>query len=110
MENHTVKLRINIAVSLLALLAIAMEVRAMEVLEERRKDDYLQRQFKQLNEAYFNNSLPPTTLEWDDLTNADAMGQTFAYSDGTFVIKVDRRSHFLDDEELSDTIRHEVAT
>jgi len=100
-----VKLRINIAVSVLALLTIAAELRAMSVLEERRTDAYLQRQFENLNQKFFNGELPPTTVVWADI---NYFGLTTPYDNGSFVIEVDRRRNFLHTDELSDTIRHKL--
>ena len=62
--------------------------------------------YAELNEKVFENRLPPARLEWANLL-PDAMGTTQEH-DGSFLICVDRRSHFLDDAELEDTVAHEA--
>ena len=99
------KLRINIFVSLLAIAALVWEVRTVEALEDRWHDAYLQRQFENLNQKFFNGELPPTTVVWADI---NYFGLTTPYDNGSFVIEVDRRRNFLHTDELSDTIRHKL--
>ena len=56
----------------------------------------------------FSRSLPAAWIEWADL-NADEMGRTFRDSDDDmFVILVDRKTNFWDDDDLRDTVEHET--
>lgn len=66
--------------------------------------------YQELNKQFFENALPTPRFEWADLTNADAMGQTFQENDDSFVIQVDRNAHFSFwiDDELRDTVAHET--
>lgn len=104
------RLRVNIAISLLALMAIVWGVRFAIAQEHRRTPQYLQGMYQELNKQFFENALPAARFEWADLADADAMGQTFQESDDSFVIQVDRKSHFnfWNDDELLDTVRHEI--
>ena len=101
------RLRINIAVSLVALTTIVWCVRFAVTQEHRRTPEFLQSKYQELNRTFFENSLPTARVEWADLTDADAMGRTIRESDDMFVILVDRNSNF-DDEDLDDTVRHET--
>jgi hypothetical protein len=105
-DDHAMRLRVNLGISVLALMAIGMEVHAMEVLEQRRTDAYLQRQFEELNRRFFDGGLPPTNVVWADLRDDD--GLTTRYDDGSFVIQIDRRGNFLYASELDDTLKHET--
>lgn len=102
------RLRINIFISALALTAIIWGVCFAVLQEHRRTPDYLQQKYQELNRTFFENRLPTARLEWADLTDADAAGQTFLESDDSFVIQVDRRSDFWDDDDLQDTVKHET--
>lgn len=103
------QLRINIAVSALALITIVWTVRFAIVQKHRRSPQYLQDLYGKLNEQFFEGALPTTRVEWSDLTDAQAVGQTFQENDGdNFVVQVDRRSNFWDDDELRDTLEHEA--
>ena len=66
--------------------------------------------YQELNEKFFDNTLPTARFEWTDLTHADAMGLTFQESDDSFVIQVDRNTNFSFwiDSELQDTVQHEA--
>jgi predicted SprT family Zn-dependent metalloprotease len=100
--------RINILISALALAVIIWSVCFAVTQEHRRTPDFLQQKYQELNRTFFENSLPTARLEWADLTDADAAGQTFLESDDSFVIQVDRRSDFWDDDDLQDTVKHET--
>ena len=105
-----VRSRNNIAVSILALMAIVWGVRFAVAQERRRTPQYLQGLYQELNEKFFENKLPTARFEWADLTHADAMGLTFQESDDSFVIQVDRKTNFSFwmDDELRDTVEHEA--
>jgi predicted SprT family Zn-dependent metalloprotease len=103
-----VRLRANIVVSILALMTIVWGVRFALAQEHRRTPQYLQGMYQELNKQFFENALPTARVEWADLTDADAMGQTFQESDDSFVIQVDRNSYFFWDGDLQDTLEHET--
>lgn len=98
--------RINILISALALVAIIWGVRFSVVQERRRTPRYLEAMYAELNKKVFENTLPTARFEWAHLD--DAMGKTSQEGDDSFLIRVDRRSHFLDDAELEDTVAHEA--
>jgi len=100
------RLKIQIFVSVLCLVIIGEGGRFAVAQERRRTDAYLQGMFERLNAERFGGELHATELHWADLPS-DRVGQTSAFSDGTFLIKIDRDYHFLDDAELQDTITHE---
>lgn len=104
-----VRVRINIAVSILAIMAIVWGVRFAIAQERRRTPRYLEAMYEELNERFFENTLPTARFEWTDLTNENAMGLTFQESEG-FVIQVDRKTNFSlwTDDELRDTMEHET--
>lgn len=104
------RLRINIVISALALIAIIWGVRFAVAQEHRRTLEFLQGKFQEINQTFFENSLPTARVEWADLTDADAMGLTFQESDDSFVIQVDRKTNFgfFGDDELTDTVEHEA--
>jgi hypothetical protein len=102
-----VRLRINIAISVLALMMIGWGIRFAVAQERKRAPEFLQYKYRELNRTLFQNSLPLAIVEWADLSDADNMGQTMQQSDGTFLIQVDRTSN-IRDEELEDTIEHET--
>jgi predicted SprT family Zn-dependent metalloprotease len=102
-----VRLRINIAVSVLSLLTIVWGIRFAVAQERKRAPEFLQNQYRELNRRLFQNSLPRATVEWADLTDADNMGQTSQQGDGTFLIEVDRKTN-LREEDLEDTMEHET--
>ena len=52
-------------------------------------------------------SLPPVRIEWADLTEYNRLGETYRENDGMFVVLVDRRTNFRD-EDLQDTVFHEM--
>ena len=100
------RLRTNFAISTLGLLVILSSVRA--VAEERRRTpQFLQRKYQDLNRKYFYNSLPPVRIKWADLTEYNRRGETYRENDGTFVVLVDRKTNFRD-EDLQDTVFHEM--
>lgn len=101
------RLCINIAASILALLTTVWGVRFAIVQDHRRTPQYLQAKYQELNRQFFEGALPTARVEWADLI--DAVGQTFQENDGDgFVVQVDRRSNFWDDDELQDTVEHEA--
>ena len=106
-DDHCVRLHTKIAVSVMALMTIVWGVRFAISQEHRRTPQYLQNMYEKLNTGFFEGALPAARVEWADLTNADAIGQTFQENDG-FVVQVDRRSNFWDDDELLDTVEHET--
>ena len=101
------RLRINIAISVLALMTIGWGIRFAVAQERKRVPEFLQYKYRELNRTLFQNSLPPAIVEWADLSDADNMGQTMQQSDGTFLIQVDRTSN-IRDEDLEDTMEHET--
>jgi predicted SprT family Zn-dependent metalloprotease len=102
-----VRLRINIVISVLALITIIWGVRFAVAQERKRVPEFLQNKYRDLNRTFFRNSLPSAIVEWADLTDADNMGQTMQQGDGTFLIQVDRTSNTRD-EDLKDTMEHET--
>lgn len=100
------RLRINIILSTLALLTIVGGVRAVAE-GHRRTPAFLQRKYQELNRKFFDNSLPPVRIEWADLTEYNRLGETYRENDGTFVVLVDKRTNFRD-EDLQDTVFHEM--
>jgi predicted SprT family Zn-dependent metalloprotease len=102
-----VRLRINTTISLLALIAVIWSVRFAVAQERKRRPEFLQNQYQELNRKLFQNSLPPAIVEWADLTNADNAGQTMQQSDGVFLIQVDRNSN-IREEDLEDTMEHQT--
>lgn len=104
------RLRINILISALALVAIVWGVSFAVAQEHRRTPEYLQSVYRELNERFFGNTLPTARFEWADLTGEDAMGLTFQENDDSFVIQVDRKTNFSFwiDDELRDTVAHEA--
>jgi len=100
------RLRINIALSTLALLVVVGGGRA--VAEGRRRTpEFLQRKYQNLNRKFFDNNLPPVRIEWADLTEYNRLGETYRDNDGMFVVLVDKRTN-LRDEDLQDTVFHEM--
>jgi predicted SprT family Zn-dependent metalloprotease len=102
-----VRLRINIIISVLALMTIGWGIRFAVAQERKRVPEFLQYKYRELNRTLFQNSLPPAIVEWADLSDADNMGQTMQQSDGTFLIQVDRTTN-IRDEDLEDTMEHET--
>jgi predicted SprT family Zn-dependent metalloprotease len=102
-----VRLRINITISVLALMTIIWSVRFAVAQERKREPEFLQYKYRDLNRTFFQNSLPPATVVWADLSDADNMGQTLQQSDGKFLIQVDRTSNRRD-QDLEDTMEHET--
>lgn len=104
------RLSINIAVSILSLVAIIWGACFALAQERRRTPQYLQNMYDDLNAQFFEGALPTARVEWADLTNAEAMGQTFQENDDSFVIQVDRNTNFSFwiDNELRDTVEHEA--
>jgi predicted SprT family Zn-dependent metalloprotease len=102
-----VRLRINIAISVLALMMIGWGIRFAVAQERKQAPEFLQYKYRELNRTLFQDSLPAAIVEWADLSDADNMGQTMQQSDGTFLIQVDRTSN-IRDEDLEDTMEHET--
>lgn len=103
------RLPINIAASILSLTTIVWGVRFAILQEHRRTPQYLQGIYQELNRQFFEGALPTARVEWADLTNAEAVGLTFQENEGDgFVVQVDRRFNFWDDDELQDTVEHET--
>ena len=104
------RLRINIGVSILALMAIVWSVRFAVAQEHRRTPQYLHGMYQELNKQFFDSALPTTRFEWADLTDVPAMGRTFKESDDSFVIQIDRSTNFSfwTDDEFRDTMEHEI--
>lgn len=100
------RVHINIAISILALLAIVGGVRAVGE-EHRRTPEFLQSKYQELNRKFFDNSLPPVRIEWADLTGYNRQGETYREDDGTFVVLVNLRTN-LREEDLQDTVSHEM--
>jgi hypothetical protein len=67
----------------------------------------MQRKYQELNRKFFDNSLPPVRIEWADLTEYNRLGETYRENDGMFVVLVDLRTNFRD-EDLQDTVFHEM--
>jgi predicted SprT family Zn-dependent metalloprotease len=102
-----VRLRVDITISVLALMTIIWGVRFAVAQEHRRTPEFLEGRYRELNRTFFDNSLPPVRIEWADLTDVDVMGRTFQESDDLFVIQVDRNTNFGHDD-LQDTVEHET--
>jgi hypothetical protein len=100
------RLHINIAIFILALLAIVGGLRTVGE-EHKRTPESLQSRYQELNRKFFDNSLPPVRIEWADLTGYNREGETYREDDGTFVVLVDLRTN-LRDEDLQDTVSHEM--
>ncbi len=107
-NKTSLRLHINIAISVLALLAIVCGVRTVGE-EHRRTPEFLQSRYQELNRKFFDNSLPLVRIEWADLTPPPPPppGGTYRESDGKFVVLVDWRTN-LRDEDLQDTVSHEM--
>jgi predicted SprT family Zn-dependent metalloprotease len=105
-DPNKTRLHINIAISILALLAIVGGVRAVGE-EHRRTPEFLQNKYQELDRMFFGNGLPPVRIEWADLTEYNRQGETYREDDGTFVVLVDLRTN-LRDEDLQDTVSHEM--
>lgn len=88
-------------------MTIVWGVRFSIVQEGRRKPEYLQAMYQELNRRSFDSSLPNARVEWADLTDSDCLGETYQESDDLFVILVDRNTNFMDGE-LLDTVQHET--
>ena len=100
------RLRVNIAISFLALIGIIWGVTFAVAQERRRSGIFLQSKYQQLNRAFFENSLPGVQIEWTDLSSEGDAGETYRGVDG-FHILIDRKTN-VDDEVLEGTIRHEL--
>lgn len=100
------QLRINIAISILALMTIWWAVRFAVAQERRRDPGYLPGAYQLLNDRFIEGSLPPVQIEWSDLTHDDFRGETYLSDDG-FVILVDKNMNLFNGE-LEDTIQHET--
>jgi hypothetical protein len=100
-----VRLHINIAISLLALITIVWSVRLTVAEERKRRSEFLQNRYQEINRTLFQNSLVPAIVEWADLTDADNMEQTMQRRDGTFLIQIDRTSN-IREEDLANTMEH----
>jgi hypothetical protein len=101
------KLRINIAISLVSLMTICWSVRFAIAQERRREPEYLPGMYQDLNKKFFDGALPAARVEWADLTRENTLGETYLGDDDVFVVLVDRNSNLLDGE-LEDTIEHET--
>jgi predicted SprT family Zn-dependent metalloprotease len=101
------RLRINIAISLVALIAICWGVRFAVAQERRRTPEFLQAKYQELNRTFFHNQLPPVQVDWADLTEENRVGKTYLKEDNSFVILVDRDTN-VRDGELEDTVEHET--
>jgi hypothetical protein len=100
------RLRINIVISTLAFLRIVGGVPAVGE-EHRRTPEFLKSKYLELNRKFFDTSLPPVRIEWADLTEYNYVGETYRENDGTFIVLVDRKTNFRD-EDLQDTLFHEM--
>ena len=67
-NKTSLRLHINITISILTLLSIVGGVRAVGE-EHRRTPEFLQSRYQELNRKFFDNSLPPVRIEWVDLTD-----------------------------------------
>jgi hypothetical protein len=105
-NKTSVRLRTAIALSILEFLAIVSSVSTV-AKEHRDKPEFLQNKYQDLNRKFFANSLPPARIEWADLTVYKYLGETYLENDGTFVVLVDRKTNFRD-EDLVDTVFHEM--
>jgi predicted SprT family Zn-dependent metalloprotease len=101
------RLRINTAIFLVALITVIWSVRFAVAQERKRRPEFLQNQYQELNRTLFQNSLPPATVEWADLPGADNAGQTKQQSNGAFLIQVDRNSN-IRAEDLEDAMEHQT--
>jgi predicted SprT family Zn-dependent metalloprotease len=61
--------------------------------------------YQQINAQSFDGSLPNVAVEWSQLP--DNYGETRFYDDGRVEIGIDRES-VTDDEELRETMQHEM--
>ena len=101
------RLRINVAISLVSLIAICWGVRFAIAQENRRTPELLRTKYQELNRTFFDNQLPPVQIDWADLTEENRVGKTYLREDNTFVILVDRDTNARD-TELEDTLAHET--
>ncbi|MGB2665649.1 MAG: SprT-like domain-containing protein [Candidatus Acidiferrum sp.] len=95
---------IHITVSLVCLAAILFGARYAWGRERLRQAD-LSGLYQQINEQSFDGSLPDVAVEWSELP--DDYGKTTFYDDGRVEIGIDRES-VTDDEQLTETMQHEM--
>ena len=105
-NNTSTRVRTNIVISTLALLRIVGGLPAVAE-EHGRTPEFLQSKYQELDRKFFDTSLPPVRIEWADLTKYNYLGETYRENDGTFVVLVDRKTNFRD-EDLQDTMFHEM--
>jgi predicted SprT family Zn-dependent metalloprotease len=105
-NKATMRLRIYIAISAVAMLTVVGGVRAVAE-EHRQTTRFLKSKYRKLNREFFENSLPPARIEWANLTEYNYLGETYREDNGTFVVLIDRRTN-LRDEDLQDTVFHEM--
>jgi hypothetical protein len=81
------RLRINIAISLVALIAICWGVRFAVVQERRRTQEFLQAKYQELNRTYFHNQLPSAQIDWADLTEENRVGKTYLKEGNRYLVR-----------------------
>jgi hypothetical protein len=95
---------IHITVFLAGLAVILLGARYAIARESLRQAD-LPGLYQQINQESFNGTLTDATVEWWELP--EDYGDTRFYSDGRVEIRIDRDS-VTDEEQLTETMRHEM--
>jgi predicted SprT family Zn-dependent metalloprotease len=95
---------VQITVSLACLAVILFGARYAWGRERLRQTD-LQIVYQQINQESFNGELTDVVVEWSELP--DDYGETTFYDDGRVAIRIDRES-VADDEQLTETMQHEM--
>jgi len=96
----------DLLISLLALAVVILGVR-YHLMRERLRHADLHAWYQQENLTAFGGSLRDTTVEWGDLREDDAEGETYQLADDSFVIVLDRKQN-MSESEARDTLIHEA--
>jgi SprT-like family len=99
-------MRIRILISLLSLAIICFGVRYAIGRERLRSPEYMRVLYQQTNKEFFEGQLPDLTVKVEDLSEANAEGETYKENEERFVIVLDPKWNTSDDEAL-ETMRHE---
>jgi SprT-like family len=99
-------MRARILISLLSLATICFGVRYAIGRERLRSPEYARVLYQQTNKEFFEGQLPDLTVKVEDLSEANAEGETYKENEERFVIVLDPKWNTSNDEAL-ETMRHE---
>lgn len=93
-------------IPLLSVATIFFGVRYAIGREQLRSPDHLHALYQQTNREFFGGQLPDVVLKVEDLSDANAEGETYKETEDLFAIVLDPHWNTSEDEALQ-TMRHE---